>query len=47
MPIRTLKANSNKSKVRAKVEHVFAVQKEQSGSKELLLKFLLQTSSIT
>ncbi|MBP6952117.1 MAG: hypothetical protein KBD36_03585 [Alphaproteobacteria bacterium] len=29
MPIRTLKANSKKSKVRAKVEHVFAVQKEQ------------------
>ena len=31
MPIRTLKANSKKSKVRAMVEHVFAVQKEQMG----------------
>ena len=28
MPIHTLKANSKKSKVRAKGEHVFAVQKE-------------------
>jgi transposase, IS5 family len=31
MPIRTQKANGKKSKVRAAVEHVFAVQKDKMG----------------
>ncbi len=40
MPQQTLRANSKKSKVRCKVEHIFAVQKDK-------MDFFIRTIGIT